>query len=46
MDQTSIELDSPGNYTYTKKGSQRVDAVTAGGERVKLSIAFCFSADG
>lgn len=35
-----------GNYTYEISGSQGVQAGTSGGERTKISILFCCSADG
>ena len=46
MDQTSIYLDFPAVYTYEKKGCRRVKAITAGGERTRLSAAFPASASG
>ncbi|RNA17277.1 pogo transposable element with KRAB domain-like [Brachionus plicatilis] len=46
MDETSIYLDFPSNYTYDTKGARRVKANTTGGERVKLSAAFTASASG
>ncbi len=35
-----------GNYTYEAKGSQNINSTTAGGERVKISLAFTASASG
>ena len=44
MDESVIYLDSPSNYTQVSKGSKRVKAATAGGERVRLSTAFTATA--
>ncbi len=46
MDETSIYLDFPSNYTYAKKGSKRVIAQTTGNEKTRLSAAFTATADG
>ena len=46
MDETSIYLDMPANYTYDKKGKKRIEIDTAGAERVRLSTAFTAAADG
>ena len=46
MDETSIYLDCPSNYTYAAKGTRRVKASTAGGERTRLSAAFTAAANG
>jgi hypothetical protein len=46
MDETSIYLDFPTSYTYAKKGSKRVKAVTSGAERTRLSAAFGATASG
>jgi hypothetical protein len=40
MDETSIYLDYPSNYTISVKGAKRVQAVTAGAQRTRLSAAF------
>ncbi|CAF0942461.1 unnamed protein product [Brachionus calyciflorus] len=36
MDETTIYLDFPSNYTYALKGSKRVKATTSGNERTRL----------
>ena len=46
MDETSIYLDFPSNYTFEKKGSKRVPATTTGSERTRLSAAFSAPASG
>ena len=33
MDETSIYVDSPSNYTYDKKGKNRIPATTSGNQR-------------
>ena len=43
MDETSIYLDYPSNYTYDKRGTRRVKANTAGSERTRMSAAFTAS---
>ncbi|CAF0826559.1 unnamed protein product [Brachionus calyciflorus] len=44
--ETSIYLDAPRNYTYAKKGSKRIVSQTSGSQRVRISVAFSFAADG
>ena len=39
MDETSIYLGFPANYTYAKKGSRRVKCTTSGNERTRMSAA-------
>lgn len=34
------------NYTYEKKGTRNINSTTAGGERVKVSLAFTATASG
>ena len=46
MDETSIYLDYPSNYTYAFSGVKRVKANTGGGERTRISAAFGASATG
>ena len=46
MDETSIYLDFPSNYTYERKGAKRVKSVTTGGGRVRVSAAFTATASG
>lgn len=46
LDETSIQVDDPGTRTYDSKGSKQIKAVTAGGEKTKISALFCASADG
>ena len=46
MDETSIYLDFPSNYSYTKKGSRRVKATTSGNERTRILAGFTFSGSG
>ena len=46
MDETNVELDSIGNYSYAKKGSKHVPGATCGHEKAKISIAVTVSADG
>jgi transposase-like protein len=46
MDETSIYLDFPSNYTYELKGTKKVNAVTTGAERTRLSAAFSAVANG
>jgi hypothetical protein len=46
MDETSIYLDAPSNYTYTKKGSRRVKVTTSGNERTRMSAAYSAAANG
>ena len=46
MDETSIYLDCPSNYTIALKGTRRVKASTAGGERTRLSSAFTAASNG
>lgn len=46
MDETSIYLDYPYNYSYAKRGSRRVKATTTGNERTRISAAFSFAANG
>ena len=46
MDETSIYLDYPSNYTYAYSGAKRVKANTGGGERTRISAAFGASATG
>jgi len=46
MDETNIELDSNGNYTYEERGKSRVAGATCGHEKAKISVAVTISADG
>ena len=46
MDETSIDSDSPDNYTYTNVGEKRVKYVTTGNERTRVSVAFTTSSGG
>jgi hypothetical protein len=46
MDETSIYLDFPTNYTYTTKGDKKVKSTTTGGGRVRISAAFTATASG
>ena len=46
MDETSIYIDFPANYTFEECGVKRVKAVTAGQEKTRMSAAFTASADG
>ena len=46
MDETSIYLECPSNYSYAQKGSKRVKVDTNGGELVRMSAAFTAAADG
>ncbi|CAF1002537.1 unnamed protein product [Brachionus calyciflorus] len=46
MDETSIYLDFPSNYTYDSKGARRVKSNTNGCERTKISAAFTATAEG
>lgn len=46
MDETTIYLDFPSNFTYESKGAKRVKATTCGGEKAKISAAFTASAAG
>lgn len=44
MDETSIYLDFPSNYTFEQKGAKRVKASTTGAERARISVPFTASA--
>ena len=46
MDETSIYLDFPSNFTYDIKGSKRVSCTTTGNERTRLSAGFSATASG
>jgi hypothetical protein len=46
MDETSIYLDFPCNYTYTVKGAKKVKCVTTGNERTRISAAYSATASG
>ncbi len=46
MDETSIYLDFPTNYTYDSRGCKRVPARTTGSERTRLSAALSATASG
>ncbi|CAF0707856.1 unnamed protein product [Brachionus calyciflorus] len=46
MDETSIYLDFPTNYTYETKGSKRVKGVTCCGEKTRISAAVTGTAIG
>jgi hypothetical protein len=46
MDETAVYLDFPSSCTCETTGSQSVPGYTTGMERVRLSAAFCASADG
>ncbi|CAF1149533.1 unnamed protein product, partial [Brachionus calyciflorus] len=45
MDETSIYLDFPSNYTFEEKGTKRIKSITNVAERVRLSAAFSATAD-
>jgi hypothetical protein len=45
MDETSIYIDFPSNYSYEECGVKRVKAVTAGQEKTRMSAAFTATAD-
>ena len=45
-DETNIQLDSPDNYTYDKRGGKRITAATTGQQKTNLSIMICASANG
>ena len=44
MDQTSIYLDPKLTRTFAERGSRRVEAVTAGQEKTRISVALTASA--
>ena len=46
MDETSIYLDFPSNYTYERKGAKHVKSVITGGGRVRVSAAFTVTVSG
>ncbi|CAF1027868.1 unnamed protein product [Brachionus calyciflorus] len=46
MDESSVYLDFPSNYTYSTKGARRVKANTTGAERARISAGFTPAADG
>ncbi len=46
MDETSVYLDFPSNYTYDQIGSQTVPSYTTGNTKTRLSAAFCASSNG
>lgn len=46
FDETSIQLDAPGNYTYDTKGVKNVYSITPGHEKVKISVCLVAAADG
>ena len=46
MDETNAFLDAFSNYSYAKKGSKRVKAVTSGNERTRMSAAYSAIASG
>lgn len=46
MDETSVYLDFPSNYTFELKGAKKVSVVTTAGERTRLSAAFSATAAG
>ena len=46
MDETSIYLDSPPNYTYASVGTKRVQAATTGNTSTRVSIASTAAASG
>ena len=46
MDETTIRLDAPANYTYDRKGKKQINSVTSGCEKVGISVSFCAAADG
>ena len=46
MDQTSIYLDPNLTRTFAERGSRRVEAVTAGQEKTRVSVALTASAAG
>ena len=45
MDETSIQLDDPGYYTYDTKGTKNVYGTTPGHEKVKISVSLIAAAD-
>jgi hypothetical protein len=45
-DETNIQLDSPDNYTYDKRGEKKITAATTGQQKTNLSIMICASANG
>ena len=45
MDETSIQLDAPGYYTYDTKGTKNVYGTTPGHEKVKISVSLIAAAD-
>ncbi|CAF0978294.1 unnamed protein product [Brachionus calyciflorus] len=46
MDETSVYLEFPSNYTYSTKGARKVKANTTGAERTRISAGFTAEADG
>ena len=46
MDQTSIYFDPKLTHTFAERGSRRVEAVTAGQEKTRISVALTASAVG
>jgi hypothetical protein len=46
MDETSMYLDLPSNYTFTVKGVKKVKCTTTGNERTRISAAFSATASG
>lgn len=46
MDETSIYLDFPSNYTFSEKGAKKVKCTTTGNERTRISAAFSATASG
>ncbi|CAF1058245.1 unnamed protein product [Brachionus calyciflorus] len=46
MDETTIYLDQPSNYTFSQKGAKRVKSVTTVAERARVSALFTATASG
>ena len=45
-DETSIYLDPPTRQTYAEKGSRRVEAITSGQQKTRISVCFTATASG
>jgi hypothetical protein len=45
-DETSIYLDPPTRQTYAEKGSKRVEAITTGQQKTRISVCFTATASG
>jgi len=46
MDQTSVYIDTFGNFTYEMRGSKRVGLTSTGNQKTRVSVSLCASADG